>query len=77
VVEELRLPGPTPIQHAPVWVGIHGPASGAASANDPRLWASSHASGQVFQRDPDPATPLSSTAIPRTPLLRVEVEPAS
>jgi hypothetical protein len=77
VVEELTIPGPNRVQRTPVWVGIHGPAGGTVSANDPRLWASSHSSGLVFQRDPDPATPLSSTAIPRTPLLRVEVEPAN
>ena len=67
VIEELDLPA----QHAPIWVGLHSPGGG----NDPRLWASSNDSGSVYMRDPDPSTPLSSTKIPRTPLLRIEFSP--
>jgi hypothetical protein len=75
VLEELKVP----TQHAPIWIGIHGPVErsrGFAGNSDPRLWASSRDSGLVFQRDPDPSTPLSATRVPRTPMVRVEVEPA-
>ena len=76
IVEEVTLPPDRRVQRGPLWIGFHGPVGGGGGGNDPRLWACSHDSGLVFQRDPDPATPLSSTRIPRTPTLRVEVEPA-
>jgi hypothetical protein len=69
VVEDLS---DVPTQRAPIFVGLYSPEKHA----DPRLWATSNDSGQVFQRDPDPTVPLSSMKIPRTPRLRVAVAPA-
>lgn len=65
-VEPLEL-GP---QKGPLWIGISGPGG-----SDPRLWATSNNSGSVFQREADPTVPLSEMAIPRTPMLRLEVAP--
>jgi hypothetical protein len=67
VVEELDAPPGT----GAFWLGIHAPGGG-----DARLWASSNRAA-VYQRDPDPATPFSSTKIPRTPIVRIEVAPSS
>ncbi len=60
-----------PIQHGTLWLGIHAPAGG-----DPRLWATSNRS-EAYQRDPDPSAALSNLKIPRTPMVRLEVVPAS
>ncbi|HZS42483.1 MAG TPA: hypothetical protein VFF06_36885 [Polyangia bacterium] len=65
VVEELDVPE----GRGPLWIGYW------SASGDARLWASSNATGAVFQRDADPQTPLASTRIPRTPMLRVEVAP--
>ena len=75
VVEELSLP----VQRAPIWIGIHNPGHAAETGrgDDPRLWATSNDSGSVFQRDADPNTPRSATHIPRTPVVRLEVEPVA
>jgi hypothetical protein len=68
IVERLDLP----VQKTPLYVGIFSPGAG-----DPRLWATSNETRRVFQRDPDPSTPMSSTAIPRTPILRLDIAPSS
>jgi hypothetical protein len=65
IVEELELPP----GRGPLWIGYW------SSSGDARLWASSNATGAVFQREADPSTPLASLKIPRTPMLRVEVAP--
>ena len=59
-------------QHGPIFVGLYSPEK----HGDPRLWATSNDTGNTFQRDTDPATPLSSLKIPRTPRLRVTVVPS-
>lgn len=60
-----------PVQTGPIFIGLSSPEK----HSDPRLWASSNDSGQVFMREADPATPLSAMHIPRTPKLRVSVVP--
>lgn len=50
------------------FVGIWGPVR----EGDPRLWATSNSSGEVFQRELDPA---ALSPVPRTPILRVTVAP--
>jgi hypothetical protein len=69
VIEPLELPS----QHGPLFVGIQSPSGGPSG--DPRLWASSVDTKQVFQRDADPNVPLTATTIPRTPILRLEISP--
>ena len=59
------------VQHAPVFVGLSSPEK----HGDPRLWASSNNTGEVFQRDADPSVALEHLRIPRTPKLRVTVLP--
>jgi hypothetical protein len=67
VIEVLDLP----VQTKPIWIGFWS----LGGSNDPRLWASNSESGQAFQRDPDPDVPLYSLKLPRTPLVRLELEP--
>lgn len=63
-----------PTQTGPIFVGISVPAPGNDAA---RLWATSHTSPQVFQRDAEPGTALQSSRLPLTPLLRLELTPAA
>jgi hypothetical protein len=60
-----------PVQRAPIFVGLYSPEK----HGDPRLWASANDSGEVFQRELDAANAAAATRIPRTPKLRVVVEP--
>ena len=70
VVEE--LPGTPPVR-GPLWVGISCPEK----HSDPRLWATSNDSGNVFQRDADVLLTLDQLRIRRTPQLRVTITPAA
>lgn len=69
IVEELV---DVPLQRGAVFVGLHCPVR----ESDPRLWATSNDTGQVFQRDSDPSLTLDQMKIPRTPRLRLIVIPA-
>lgn len=60
---------PLPTLHGPLWVGLSG--------KDASLWTSAHDSSWVFQRDLNPQVALYSGRVPKTPLLRVEVAPAT
>jgi hypothetical protein len=66
IVEDLSR---VPAQRGPIFVGVYSPEK----HSDPRLWASSDDTGQVVQRELDPAQPF--TRVPRTPKLRVAVAP--
>ncbi len=59
-------------QHGPVFIGIYSPEK----QGDPRLWANSNDSGEVFQREADPSLPLDALRVRRTPKLRVIVIPS-
>ncbi len=70
VVEDLSS---VPAMSGALFVGVYSPEK----SGDARLWACSNDSGNVFARDTDPALPLSSSRVPRTPRLRVVVAPPS
>ncbi|MBP6608946.1 MAG: hypothetical protein KA258_05125 [Deltaproteobacteria bacterium] len=66
--------GEVPILTGPLWLGISVPTSDPSAA---RLWASRRESGQVFQRDSEPATALQSTKLPMTPMVRLLISAES
>ncbi len=63
-----------PIVTGPLWLGISVPTSDPSAA---RLWTSRRESGQVFQRDAEPATAIQSTKLSLTPMVRLLVSAES